>query len=174
VGHRVVFGKSEDALSHALDVLDGKADRLKDEKLLLPKESGDLVVAEGCLRKFDLGQNNPASAVFQSSKTVRFQLAEAGEKVGAKVSFQTKDDDAATQVAAMINGLLALVRIQKDNGDQNLIKLANAIEVKQDGTTVTLSLSEPSADLVQMIKKGSEEKKHKEEAQDTNAPATKP
>ncbi len=173
VGHRVVFGKNEDAVTHALDVIDGKADSFKNEKLLLPKESGDLVVIEGCLHKFDVGDSNPASAVFQQSKTVRFQLAESGEKVGAKVSFQAKDEDAATQVAAMVNGLLALVRIQKDNGDPNLLKLANAIEVKQDGSTVTLSLSEPSADLVQMIKKGAEEKKHKEEAADTNAPATK-
>jgi len=172
-GHRVVFGKSKDALTHALDVIEGKADSLKDAKLLLPKKDGDLVVIEGCLHKFDVGDNNPASAVFQQSKTVRFQLAESGEKVGAKVSFQAKDEDAATQVAAMVNGLLALVKIQQDKGDPNLIKLANAIEVKQDGATVTLGLSEPSAELIQMIKKGAEEKKHKEGAVDTNAPATK-
>lgn len=172
-GHRVIFGKTEDALLAALDVLDGKTPSFKADKALLPASEGELVVAEGTVHKFDVGEDNPGSAIFQASKAVRFKLGETGDKTSATVSFEAKDNDSANQVAALVNGLIALLKFQKDNPDA--LKLANAVNVRQDNETVILSLQEPSADLLQMLKHGAEEHKEKEQKaedkNDANAPA---
>jgi hypothetical protein len=53
--------------------------------------------------------------------------------------------------------------------DANALKLANAIVIKQDGNTVGLTLSEPSSDLITMIKEG--QKRAEEKAQDSNKEA---
>jgi len=63
---------------------------------------------------------------------------------------------------SIAQGLLALLQLQK--ADPNATKLANAIQIKQDGATVGLTLSEPSSDLIDMIKEG--QKKKEQKAQD--------
>lgn len=171
---RLMFGKTEPALLAALDVIDGKSPAFSGSKLLLEPAPGELVVAQGRALKFSMDDNNPSAAIFQASKSVRVQLGEAGDNVAAKVSFEAKDEDSANQISAMVNGLLALLRFQKDNPD--LLKLANGINVRQDGVAVILSLSAPSADIIQLLKKGAADQHRKEEQQhldDTNAPATK-
>jgi hypothetical protein len=173
-GRRLMFGKTEPALLAALDVIDGKSPAFSGSKLLLEAAPGELVVAQGRALKFSMDDNNPSAAIFQASKSVRVQLGEAGDNVAAKVSFEAKDEDSASQISAMVNGLLALLRFQKDNPD--LLKLANGINVRQDGVAVILSLSAPSADIIQILKKGAADEHRKEEQQhldDTNAPATK-
>ncbi len=169
-----MFGKTESVLLAALDVLEGKSPTFSGGKFLLEKAPGDLVVAEGAVLKFEIKDNDPSAAIFQASKAVRFQLSEKGDKVGATVSFEAKDADTANSIFAMVNGLLALVRFQKDNPD--ILKLANAISIKQDGTTVLLGLAAPSADIVQLIKKGAEENERKEaqqRADDSNSTTNK-
>jgi len=168
-GHRLIFGKSEPVLTAALDVMAGKADNYTGTKMLLKPADGELIVAQGAVLKFTVEDGNPSAAVFQASKVVRFKLGEASEKVGAVVSFEAKDADSANQISAMLNGLLALVKFQKD---PNALKLANMVNLQQDGERVTVSLSVPTADVVAMLKQGAAEKADNQGAADTNsAPA---
>jgi hypothetical protein len=171
--HRLMFGKTEPALMAALDVIDGKSPAFSGSKLLLEAAPGELVVAQGRALKFSVDDGNPSAAIFQASKSVRVQLGETGDNVAAKVSFEAKDEDSANQISAMVNGLLALLRFQKDNPD--LLKLANGINVRQDGTAVILSLTAPSADIIHLLQKGAADERRKEEQHldDTNAPASK-
>ncbi|HWD17656.1 MAG TPA: hypothetical protein VHB20_00125 [Verrucomicrobiae bacterium] len=173
-GSRLVFGKTEEALTSALNVIDGKGAGFNGGKLLLNSESGELVVAQGAVLKFDMDENNPSAAIFKASKAIRFKLGEVGDNVAATVSFEAKDADSAQQVSAMVNGLLAVVKFQKL--DPAILKLANGINVRQDGATVILNLAAPSADIVALLKKGAAEHERKEQEQapaDTNAPAAK-
>jgi len=170
-GHRVIFSKSKSQITTALDVIEGKTASFSDGKLLLETEPGELVVAQGVALKLNFANNNPSAAIFQASKSVRVQLGEEGDDVSAKVRLDAKDDDAANQIAAMVNGLLAVLHFQKDNPD--LLKLANAINVRQDGEAVTLGAKAPSADIIHLLQKGAAEERQKQEQHlnETNAPA---
>jgi hypothetical protein len=84
----------------------------------------------------------------------------------AAIQFEASDADTATQISAITQGLVALLRLQKN--DPNDLKLANAITVKQDGPLVGCALSLPSSQLVDMIKEG--QKRAATQAQETNSP----
>ena len=178
-GQRVVFGQEESHLADALDVIDGKAPTFAGKKGLPDAEGGESIILEGELLKFDFDDADEKAAIFKKAKAVRLKLSEAGRNMTATVRLEAADDDTATQIASIAQGLLAVLKLQTGNPDAT--KLANAIAIKQDGRTVGLKISVPSseltADLGDMIKEGdkkAEEKKAEKHAQnDTPAPENK-
>jgi hypothetical protein len=171
--NRLIFGKNGTVLAAALDVIDGKADSYINGKQLLEAAPGELIVAQGLALKFKVDDNDAHAEIFKASKSVRAQIGEQGDAVTAKVRFDAKDEDSANQITAMVNGLIAFLRFQKDNPD--LLKLANGINIKQDGIAVTLNASAPSGDIVSLLQKGADKAREKHERRsddaDTNAPA---
>jgi hypothetical protein len=104
------------------------------------------------------------------SKSVRLKLSEANSTMTAKVRFEAADDDTATNIGNIAQGLLAFLKMQKS--DDNAMKLANAIMIKQEGATVGVTLSVPSSQLLEVIKEGqkkAEEKEAKAEESKTTA-----
>jgi hypothetical protein len=169
-GHRVVFGQDESHLAEALDVIDGAAPALAGEKALPAAAAGELIFLQGVILKFDFDTADPNAAIFKMSKSVRLKLSEAASTMSATVRLETADTNTSTQVASIAQGLVALLKLQ--TGDANATKLANAIAIKQDGSTVGLSLSVPSSDLISMIKEGqekAEQKKAERHAGKTNS-----
>jgi hypothetical protein len=169
-GHRVVFGQDESHLAEALDVIDGAAPALSGEKALPAAAAGELIFLQGVVLKFDFDSADPNAAIFKMSKSVRLKLSEAASAMSATVRLETADTNTSTQVASIAQGLVALLKLQ--TGDPNATKLANAIAIKQDGSTVGLSLSVPSSDLISMIKEGqekAEQKKAERHAGNTNS-----
>jgi hypothetical protein len=172
-GQRVVFGQEESHLADALDVMDGKAPSFSGKKGLPQAESGESIILEGLLLKFDFDDADDKAAIFKKAKAVRLKLSELAGNMTASVRLEAVDNDTATQIASIAQGLLALLKLQTGNPDAT--KLANAIAIKQDGSAVGLTISVPSAELSSdvgdMIKKGqkkAEEKKAEKQAQNTH------
>ena len=173
VGNRVVFGQDATHLADALDVIDGKGKTFS-EKGLPQGQDGESVIASGVLLKFDFDNADDNAAILKMSKSVSAKISEKGEKMSAHVKFEAADNDTATQIANIAQGLLALGKLQKS--DANVTKLANSIMLKQDGNYVGLTLSVPSSDLMGMIKEGQEKEKeksqHKAHGESTNSAAS--
>jgi hypothetical protein len=151
-GHRVIFGQNDAHLAEALEVIDGNAPSLSTTKGMPGPESGELILAQGEVLKFDFDSDDEKAAIFKMSKSVRVKLSEVANNMTASVRLEAADADTATNIDNIAQGLLALLRMQKS--DPNATKLANAIVIKQDGQAVGLTLSEPSSELIKMIKEG--------------------
>lgn len=168
--NRIILGKAEAPVAAALDVLDGSAPNFAGEKSL-PElgAAGQGNVIQAVVRKFDFGSHDPNAAIFKMSKIVRFQAGEIADHLTATLSFEAKDADTATQISAIAQGLVALLKLQQGNPD--VLKIANAVSLRQDGATVTATASIPSQDVLDLIKtKVAEgEKKHSSETNSATA-----
>jgi hypothetical protein len=164
LGKRVIFGQSESAVAAALDVLDGKAPSLAGAQTEPRFAAGDFL--QGVVNKFDFASKDPNSAILKGCKTVRVEVSEIGDHLAASVNLQAADEDKATQIASIAQGLLALGKLQQDKSPA--LKLANSVSIKQDGANVSATLSIPEAEAVDLIKSSAAEKaKHKSD--DTNS-----
>jgi hypothetical protein len=170
LGHRVIFGKDASHLAQALEVIDGNAPGLAGSKGLAGPDAGESILAQGELLKFDFDSDDQKAAIFKMSKSVRLKLSELDHNMTASVRVEAADADTAGNISNIAQGLLSLLRLQK--ADANALKLANAIVIKQDGAAVGLTLSEPSSDLINMIKDG--QKKAEAKAQDEKQEAKSP
>jgi hypothetical protein len=150
MGHRLVFGQEQAHLAAALEVMDGNAANFSRSSALPGPAAGESVLIQGVILKFDFDNPDPKAAIFKMSKSVRLRLSEMGSNLAATVNFEAADDNAATQVAAIAQGLVAILKLQQ--GDADALKLANAIAIKQNGPTVGLTLSFPSSEVIDMIK----------------------
>jgi len=150
-GNRLILSKGQSPLTTALDVLDGSAPSLSGDKAMTELgAAADGNVIQAVVRKFDFGGEDPNAAIFKMSKIVRFQVGEKADHIAATLSFQAKDEDVATQISAIAQGLLALLKLQQ--GDPGILKIAKAVSLHQDGATVTASASVLSQDVVDLIK----------------------
>ncbi len=171
-GNRIILGKAETAVAGALDVVSGSTPSLAGEKSL-PElgapEKGNVIQA--VVRRFDFGGRDPNAAIFKMSKVVRLQAGETGDHLAATLSFEAKDTDTATQISAIAQGLVALLKLQQGNPD--ILKIANAISLHQDGPTVTATASILSKDVSDFVsaKVAEAEEKH---SRDTNTNSASP
>jgi hypothetical protein len=170
LGHRVIFGQNDSHLAEALEVMDGHAPAFSGAKGLPEPDPGESILAQGELLKFDFDSDDEKAAIFKMSKSVRLKLSEVANHMTATVRLEAADADTATNIDAIAQGLLALLKLQKS--DANVLKLANAIVIKQDGPAVGLTLSEPSSELIDMIKEG--QKKAQQQAQEAKPDAASP
>ncbi len=149
--NRIILSKSEFSIVTALDVLSGKAPNLGAGKELPELGNGAKGnVIQAVVHKFDFGNKDPNAAIFKMSKFVHFELGETDDKIAATLSFEAKDNDTATQISAIAQGLLALLKLQQGNPD--LLKIANGVLVHQDSAIVTVKASVADKDLNKIIK----------------------
>jgi hypothetical protein len=166
-GQRIILGKAKSSLISALNVLDGSDPSLAGEKSLPELGNADAgTFIQAAVRKFDFGNKDPNAAIFKMSKLVRLQVGETGDNLAATLNLAAKDSDTATQMSAIAQGLLALLKLQQGNPDA--LKIANAVSLRQDGADVIATVSIPSQDAVDLIKTkvADAERKHSE---DTNS-----
>lgn len=165
--NRIILSKSEFAIVTALDVLSGKAPNLGAGKEL--PELGNAAkgnVVQAIVHKFDFGNKDPNAAIFKMSKVVHLELGETDDKIAATLSLEAKDADTATQISTIAQGLIALLKLQQGNPD--LLKIANAVLVQQDGAVVTAKASMAVKDMNDLIKHKVVDAQ-KENASDTNS-----
>jgi hypothetical protein len=165
-GNRLILGKGEQPVADALDVMDGISPNLAADKSMpeLDAASGDFLQA--MVRKFDFAGKDPNAAIFKMSKSLRLRAGEAHDQLSATLKVEAADTNVATQMYSVAQGLVALLKIQQDQPDA--LKLANALSLKQDGVTVSATITIPTADAVRMVKAGAAEKEHKQ-AEATNS-----
>jgi hypothetical protein len=150
-GARVVFGQREERVAQALDVLDGATPNLASATLFAELgAAGDTSFLEAAASRFDLPSGDPNAALFRLSKQGLLQLSAAQDRLNGTLSLEAKDQEVAGNMASIAQGLIALMKLQEDKPEAS--KLAQALTLKQDGSHVTLSLSLPVNDAVEIMK----------------------
>lgn len=150
-GHIVVFGQQEARVAQALDVLDRAAPNLAGNSVfpqLGVNGSGSIVQAAA--RKLELPDSDPNAALFRLSRMARLQVSEGQGQLRATLNLEASDDEVAKQMATVGQGLVALMKLQKDNPGS--AKLAEALSLKQDGASVVVSLAIPTAEAIEIAK----------------------
>jgi hypothetical protein len=149
-GSRVlVFGQRESSVAKALDVFDLSAANLTASKTFPTLNSGTAFI-QAAAQKLSISGSDPNAAVFRLSKSIRFEVGEDQKQVKATLQLTAGDEDVAKQIGSIGQGLIALIRLQKDRPEAG--KLADSLTLKQDGTDVTVTLSIPSGDAVDFMK----------------------
>jgi hypothetical protein len=149
----MIFSKSRPQLEAARDVILRKSDSLAQNQSSLkaeaPAGSYFTAVVEGLSEQAHL----PAQAeILKQAKLGAFFVGETGDKTVAQVVLRGKNPEAATQIAQVAQGLIALVSLNQDYNAEAR-KLAQAASVKNEGEMVNLKVSLASEDIIGGIAK---------------------
>ena len=150
-GNHVIFGQREESVAMALDVAAKKESSLAGSKsfpeLGLP---GNAHVVEAAAQKLNLPDSNPKAAILKLSQSIKFVLGERKDQINGEVTLVADNAEVAGHVFSIAQGLLALAKLQTDKPES--VKVANAIDLKQDGSRVVGSLAMPATELVDIMK----------------------
>jgi hypothetical protein len=148
-GSQVIFGQRENRVAQALDVVDGASANLATSPAFAPLgTAGDTSFLEAAARNLDLP--GPHAAILKLSKSVRLQVGEAQNQVAATLTLQANDEEVAGHITSIAQGLIALMKLQKDKPES--VQFANALSLKQDGAQVVVSLVLPDNDAMALMK----------------------
>jgi hypothetical protein len=111
---------------------------------------GSTSFIQAAARKLDIPDSAPNAAMLRLAKLARLQVGEAQGQLTATLNLEAEDEDVAKQMASVGQGLLALMKLQRDNPGS--AKLAQALSLKQDGAGVTASLTVPTTDAIELMK----------------------
>jgi hypothetical protein len=146
----VLLGQKAVRIGEALDTLDHLQASLETSKALPQVPPSDSVVLIGAARQAGLGQLPPNAAFLKNFKTLCLTAGEAQQNLGAELVIETENEDAARNLVAIGQGLLAWVAMQGDKSGHN--RLLQGLATAQTNSLVSLSLKLPAADAVQMLK----------------------
>ncbi|HWI58922.1 MAG TPA: hypothetical protein VNZ22_16975, partial [Bacillota bacterium] len=150
-GKRVIFGQRQDRVAQALDVLDGAVPRLSTSGAFAQLgAAGNSSFLQAAARKLDLPNSDPNAAIFRLAKLINLQVGEAQQRVNATLTLEANDEDVAGHIASIAQGLLALMKLQKEKPES--VKLAEALGLKQEGPRVVAHLGLPANDIIAMVK----------------------
>jgi len=150
-GKRVVLSQHAAGVRTALDVLDGSAPNLNSTKAFAPLGMPeDASFLEGAAAKIDLPGADPNAAIFRLSRLIRLQLGGDSQRLNATLTLEANDSDTASQLAAVAHGLVALVKLQQEKPE--VVKLASALNLRQDDASVVATVSLPANDVLDFLK----------------------
>jgi len=156
-GNRIIFGQREAAVSQALDVLDGSAPNLSTAKAFSQLGgAGDTTLLSGAARKLDLSQSDPNAAIFRLAKSVRLQVGEVQQHLIGTLTLEANDDEVATSMMAIAQGMIGLMKLQKDKPEAT--KFVQALALKLDGSSIVVTLDLPTDDVVSAMNASAERK----------------
>lgn len=150
-GNRVIFGKRENTVAQALDVIAGSQANLAAEQIfpgIGVKGNGHVV--EAAAQKMKLPESDPNATILKLSQSIELALGESDQKVNGALTLVADSDEVAGHVLSIVQGLLALAKLQTDKPDS--VALANAITITQDGSRVIGKLVLPANNVVQLMK----------------------
>jgi hypothetical protein len=105
---------------------------------------------EAAARKTDIPSSDPHSAIWKLSQSIQLALGEAQQKLQGTVTLATDSPDVAEDVATVVHGLAALMKLDKDNADS--VALGKALNVNQNGAQVTATVALAADRVVEMMK----------------------
>lgn len=151
VGKRVLFGRDETSVTRALDVLDGTSPSLANGSNFAQfAASDDKSIIEGGASAFPLGEAGPQAVILKLTRVVGISISDTDQQVKATLGLVSKDESAASQIAAIGQGLLALLKLQKQNPDAS--KVADSVQIHQDGAKLTATVTLPEEQLIAALK----------------------
>ena len=158
--HMVVFAQQENRVAQALDVLDRAAPNLASSGGF-PRlgASGSTSFVQAAARKLDLPDSTPNAALFRLAKSARLEVGEAQGQLRATLNLEAESEEVATQMAMVGQGLVALMKLQKN--DTGSAKLAEGLSLTQNGTGVVVSLTVPTTGAIELMKADAAKKAEK-------------
>ncbi|HEY5911849.1 MAG TPA: hypothetical protein VJA21_14700 [Verrucomicrobiae bacterium] len=166
-GDRVVFAQQEERVAQALDVVKGATPSLAGGQVFGQLgAAGSTGFIQAAARKLDFAASAPNAAILRLSKLARFQLGETGQQVTATLALEANDEEVATNMVSIAQGLVALMKLQKEKPES--AKIADALAITQKGPGLLVNLSLPAADVIEMMKAGAAHKAHRKDAKETN------
>jgi hypothetical protein len=162
VGARIlVFAQQEARVAQALDVLDRASPNLAASGVFPQMGAGDSAsIIQAAARRLDLPDSTPHAAILRLAKGARLQVGEGQGKIKASLSLETSDPEVAQQMAMVGQGLLALLKLQKDNPGS--LKIAEGLSLKQDGAGVVATLAIPTGEVIELMKADAARKAQKQ------------
>lgn len=162
VGARIlVFAQQEARVAQALDVLDRASPNLAASGVFPQMGAGDSAsIIQAAARRLDLPDSTPHAAILRLAKGSRLQVGEGQGKIKASLSLETSDPEVAQQMAMVGQGLLALLKLQKDNPSS--LKIAEGLSLKQDGAGVVATLAIPTGEVIELMKADAARKAQKQ------------
>ena len=150
-GRVVIFAQQEARVAQALDVLDRAVPNLAGGTVFPQLGAGGATsFIQAAARKMDIPDSAPNAAMLKLAKSARLEMGEAQGQLKATLNLQADDEQVAQQMVSVGQGLLALMKLQKDNPGS--VKLAEALSLKQDGAGVLAALAVPVADAIELMK----------------------
>jgi hypothetical protein len=148
----VVFGQTKARVAAALDALDHTVPVLTaTDAFTRFGEGGNSSFFVAAARKLDLSPSDPnAAAIFRLTKVFRVQFGENQKQLTGMLNLETNDEEVAKTIASVGQGLIALLKLQKEKVDA--VKLAEALALKQEGTGVIVNFSLPADDVIAFVK----------------------
>lgn len=157
--HILIFSQQEARVAQALDVLDRAAPSLASSGVFPQLGNGGSSFLQAAARKLDLPESTPNAALLRLAKSARLEIGEAQGQLRATLNLEAEDEAVAKQMALVGQGLIALMKLQKDNPGS--VKLATGLSLKQDGAEVVASLAAPINDAVEVMKADAAKKAQK-------------
>ena len=159
-GHIVVFAQQEKRVAQALDVLDRAAPNLSGSGGFPHLgASGSTSFIQAAARKMDLPDSTPNAALFRLAKSARLEIGEAQGQLRGTLNLEADSEEVAMQMALVGQGLVALMKLQKD--ETGSVKLAEGLSLKQNGSGVVVSLTVPTASAIELMKADAAKKAQK-------------
>ncbi len=148
---RFIVSQRREALIAALGVIDGHAPTLAVSKTW-PELGHDTdgPFFEGCARQMGFLESFPNAALLKMARQIKLRAREADEQLSAVLTLEAPDEQTASQMSVVAQGLIAMLSLEKDN--PKAARLASSLSVKHDGAWVTTAMSIPSTDFVAAIK----------------------
>jgi hypothetical protein len=144
-----VFGQSKATVEAALDVIDGGANLATSKNYPQLGARGKASFIQAAARKLDFNGNDPRAEMLKMAKSFQLEVGEAGSQLIASISLTANDEDGASNITSVAQGLLGLVKMQKD---PQAAKFTDALSIKQDGVVTTATFKMASADLIEFAK----------------------
>jgi hypothetical protein len=159
-GHIVVFAQQEKRVAQALDVLDRAAPNLASSGGF-PQlgASGSASFIQAAARKMELPDSTPNAALFRLAKSARLEIGEAQGQLRGTLNLEADSEEVAMQMALVGQGLVALMKLQKDEAGS--VKLAEGLSLKQNGSGVVVSLTVPTTGAIELMKADAAKKAQK-------------
>ena len=147
----VVLAQQEARINRALDVLDRKAPNLTSTSLFSQVgASASTGFIQGAARKMDIPDFAPNAALLRMAKSARVEIGERQGQLRATVGLEASDEDSSRQMALVVEGVVAMLKMQQDN--PAVVKLADGVSVRQDGNSVVATLAAPAAQAIELMK----------------------
>lgn len=162
VGARIlVFAQQEARVAQALDVLDRASPNLAASGVFPQLGASDSTsIIQAAARKLDIPDSTPNAAILRLAKAASLQVGAGQGQFRATLNLETNDPDVAQSMATVGRGLLALIKLDKDNPSS--VKLAEALSLKQDGAGVVATLVIPTGEVVELMKADAARKAQKQ------------
>jgi len=156
-GGRVIFAQKESQVVDALDVLDRiKANLSASTTYAGLDANSEPSFVVGAARKIEFPASDPNAAVLKQSKMIWLGLGESQGQTRASLKVDADSEDIAKQIESIGRGLIGLMALQTDKPES--VKLAQALAISQEGAGVTVKLTLPAEDVVEMMKAGAAKK----------------